>query len=96
MHPPDLFIPQFLISSGSLIHDILTDTRLPDWFSDTSHPFQVETAGDCYIAAAGILGLDEEGFLTVTDQHEAKVWMNLLILQMEALQNPSWDGSVRG
>ena len=38
-----------------------------------THQPQVETAGDCYIAAAGILGADEEGFLAVKDKHEAKV-----------------------
>ena len=34
---------------------------------------KVETAGDCYIAAVGILGMDEEGFLSVTEDHDAKV-----------------------
>ncbi len=42
-----------------------------DYLVDHHKAMKVETAGDCYIVAGGIMGTDGEGFTQVQDGHDA-------------------------
>lgn len=45
----------------SQLHDNMTQHQQPG----CALPYQVETAGDCYIVAGGLLSYDDDGFLAV-------------------------------
>ncbi len=45
-------------------------SRCSDALCDKHRVQKVETAGDCYIVAAGILEPDDDGFFCVREQHD--------------------------